>query len=340
MHSLLLFVLFYVSTGAIELNLSLRQIRYVCEVARLGSIRAACSSLHISQSSVLAAITLAEYELNATIFDRRPARGVQITPAGERFVLAARVFLEANMEFGRMVNGLSKGAPQSLRIGCFQPFGSLFLAELLKQYSDAVGHISIQLFEGDQNQLYGWLNTGTVDLVVTYNIGTSFGSDAHTPICKVPPHAILSPNNPLAQQAQISIADLAKYPLVLLDLPQTSTYLMTLFEVLADRPKISLTTRSYETVRSAVAAGFGVSILNMRPTSHAMADGPHLVRRALTDDFPAPHLVVADIYGPSKPQFVKILIQMVRQYFLNLGPTGFALTTPERSKGLFDFSKS
>ncbi|GEM_PF-2318761 len=48
----------------------------------------------------------------------------------------------------------------------------------------------------------------------------------------------------------------------------------------------------------------------------------------------------ADIYGPSKPQFVKILIQMVRQYFLNLGPTGFALTTPERSKGLFDFSKS
>jgi hypothetical protein len=51
-------------------------------------------------------------------------------------------------------------------------------------------------------------------------------------------------------------------------------------------------------------------------------------------------LVVADIYGASKPQFVKILIQMVRQYFLNLGPTGFALTTPERSKGLFDFSKS
>ena len=322
------------------MKLSLRQIRYVCEVARLGSIKATCSSLHISQSSILAAISLAEDELNATIFDRRPARGVQMTPAGERFILAARVLMEANREFGRMVNGLSTGAPQTLRVGCFHPFGSLFLAELLKQYSDAEGLLGIQLLEGDQNQLHDWLNNGSVDVAITYNIGTNFGGDAHTAICKVPPHAILSANNPLAQQAQISIADLAKYPLVLLDLPQTSTYLMTLFEVLADRPTISLSTRSYETVRSAVAAGFGVSILNMLPMGNAMADTPQLVRRPLSDSFPAPHLVVADIYGASKPQFVKTLIQMVRQYFLTLGPTGFALTTPERSKGLFDFSKS
>ena len=312
----------------------------MCEVARLGSIKATCSSLHISQSSILAAISLAEDELNATIFDRRPARGVQMTPAGERFILAARVLMEANREFGRMVNGLSTGAPQTLRVGCFHPFGSLFLAELLKQYSDAEGLLGIQLLEGDQNQLHDWLNNGSVDVAITYNIGTNFGGDAHTAICKVPPHAILSANNPLAQQAQISIADLAKYPLVLLDLPQTSTYLMTLFEVLADRPTISLSTRSYETVRSAVAAGFGVSILNMLPMGNAMADTPQLVRRPLSDSFPAPHLVVADIYGASKPQFVKTLIQMVRQYFLTLGPTGFALTTPERSKGLFDFSKS
>ena len=312
----------------------------MCEVARLGSIKATCSSLHISQSSILAAISLAEDELNATIFDRRPARGVQMTPAGERFILAARVLMEANREFDRMVNGLSTGAPQTLRVGCFHPFGSLFLAELLKQYSDAEGLLGIQLLEGDQNQLHDWLNNGSVDVAITYNIGTNFGGDAHTAICKVPPHAILSANNPLAQQAQISIADLAKYPLVLLDLPHTSTYLMTLFEVLADRPTISLSTRSYETVRSAVAAGFGVSILNMLPMGNAMADTPQLVRRPLSDSFPAPHLVVADIYGASKPQFVKTLIQMVRQYFLTLGPTGFALTTPERSKGLFDFSKS
>lgn len=289
---------------------------------------------------MLAAITLAEDELNATIFDRRPARGVQITPAGERFVLAARVLLEANLEFGRMVNGLSKGSPQTIRVGCFQPFGSLFLAELLKEYADAVGLMGIQLLEGDQNQLHDWLNTGAVDMVITYNIGTSFGGDTYTAICKVPPHAILPADNPLAQQPQISIADLAKYPLVLLDLPQTSTYLMTLFEVLGDRPKISLTTRSYETVRSAVAAGFGVSILNMRPTGHAMADASHLVRRPLTDAVPAPHLVVADIYGSSKPQFVKILTQMLRQYFLSLGPKGFAIVTAERSNGLFDFSKN
>ena len=319
------------------MNLSTRQIRYVCEVARLGSIQAACTALHISQSSILAAIRLAEHELKATIFDRRPARGVQITPAGERFVTAARVLLDADAEFGRLIGSLSRHTPPTIRVGCFEPFGSLFLAGLLKQFSDAVGQVSIRLYEGDQRQLYEWLNNGTVDVVVTYNIGPNFGADGYTPICKVPPHAILPADNPLAQMPQISIADLAKHPFVLLDLPQTSTYLVTLFDVLAERPTISLHTRSYETVRSAVAAGFGVSILNMRPTGRAIPDTANLVRRPLTDDFPAPHLIVADIYGASKPHFVKTLIQMVRDYFWALGAEGYAVTTSDRRQGLFDF---
>lgn len=319
------------------MKLSTRQIRYVCEVARLGSIQAACAALHISQSSILAAIKLAEYELKASVFDRRPARGVQITPAGERFVAAARVLLDANFEFDRMIGGLSRNTPPSIRIGCFEPFGSLFLAQLLKQYSDAVGPVSVQLFESDQTQLYEWLNNSTVDVVITYDIGANFGSGAHTPICRVPPHALLPADHPLARKSRVAIAELARHPFVLLDLPQTSTYLITLFDVLAERPKVILHTRSYETVRSAVAAGFGVSIVNMRPTGRAIADTRHLVRRPLVDDVPAPTLVIADIYGQSKPQFIKTLIQMVRQYFVAIGAAGFAVATPQRRKGLFDF---
>lgn len=318
------------------MNLTIRQTRYVCEVARLGSIQAATATLHISQSSILAAIAIAEDALGARIFDRRPARGVQITPAGERFVTAARRMLAANTEFEREVGGLAGGPPQVLRIACFEPFGSLFIAEVLRKYVDAFGAVEIVLLEGDQVQLREWLANGSVDLILTYDIGPALDHEYVTRICKVPAHAVLSSKDPLARKKAVSIAELSLRPMVLLDLPQTSTYLLTIFDMLATKPQISLRTRSYETVRAAVSAGFGFSILNMKPSGHSAADGPGIVRKPLTDVFYAPTLIAADIYGPNKPAFVVAMIEFVKELFAQLGPKGFAVTTADRERTLFD----
>jgi DNA-binding transcriptional LysR family regulator len=318
------------------MNLTNRQLRYVCEAARLGSIQAASTALHISQSSILAAIAIAEDSLGARIFDRRPSKGIQITPAGERFVVAARALLAAATEFERDVGGLAKGAPHTLRIGCFEPFGALFITAVLRRFADVYGDTEVVLLEGDQVQLREWLATGAVDLIVTYDIGPSFGERRTTPICRVPAHALLPIGDPLAQKSAVSIADLATRPLVLLDLPQTYTYITTLFDVLATKPKIGFRTRSYETVRSAVASGFGFAILQMRPSGSSAADGAGLARRPLTDNIPAPTLIVADIYGPNKPAFVRSMIDIIRKYFRDLGPEGFAVATPKVARTLLD----
>lgn len=319
------------------MNLSPRQIRYVCEVARLGSIQAAASAVHISQSSIVAAIDIAEDALGAKIFDRRPARGVQITPTGERFVTAARGLLAANGAFEREIGVLAQGTPQVVRIGCFEPFGSLFIAEVLKVYADRYGPVEIELVEGDQRQLRDWLANGSVDLIITYEIGPSFEEDCMTKICKVPAHVILPAHDPLARNEVVSIAELSRQPMVLLDLPQTSTYLTTLFDLLAaERPPVALRTRSYETVRSAVSAGFGFSFVNMRPTGKSSRDGTGIVRRPLSDVYSSPALIVVDIYGSNKPMFVRSLIQVIRDYFKSIGPAKFAVTTPDRTDSLFD----
>jgi DNA-binding transcriptional LysR family regulator len=318
------------------MKLTNRQLRYVCEAARLGSIQAASTALHISQSSILAAIEIAEDSLGSRIFDRRPSKGIQITPAGERFVVAARALLAAAIDFEREVGGLAKGAPHSLRIGCFEPFGSLFIASVMRRFADLYGETEVVLLEGDQVQLREWLGSGAVDLIVTYDIGPSFGEHRVTPICRIPPHALLAVGDPLTQKPVVSLADLATRPLVLLDLPQTYTFITTLFDVLATKPQVGFRTRSYETVRSAVASGFGMAILQMRPSGNAPADGPGLTRRPLSNKLNAPTLIVADIYGPNKPAFVRSMIEIIRKYFSDLGPEGFAVATPDVLRTLLD----
>lgn len=315
------------------MNLTVRQLRYVCEVARLGSVQAASKALHISQSSILAAIALAEGEMGARIFERRPARGVLVTPAGERYVSAARVMLSAATEFNRAIGDLTDRVPKVLRIGCFEPFGALFMPEMLRKYVDSVGDVEIDLLEGDQVQLQAWLAEGLIDLAILYDIGP-IHTTSITRICKVPAHAVLHVDDPLARKDAVWLSELSTRPFILLDMPQTATYLLTLFDILAKRPEVRFHTRSYETVRSAVASGFGMSILNMRPIGRATADGQAIARRPILDELPPPTVVIIDMYGSAKPLFVRLFIEIFKRFFEEVGPAGFSVTIPERQSQL------
>jgi DNA-binding transcriptional LysR family regulator len=307
------------------MKVSIRQIRYVWEVASTGSIQGASKKLNISQTSITAAIDVAEYAVGARIFDRRPARGISVTPAGERFLAAARTILTAEDEFSRAVNLLAVGNPPSIKIGCFESFGSLWLPEVLRRYIEEFGPTEFVLMEGDQPRLRDWLATGAVDLIVSYDIGEGFGPSV-VPICRTPAHAALPANHPLASKETVRISDLAASPFVLLDLPETSTYILTLFDVFSTRPSIVVRSRSYQSVKAAVAAGLGVSIFNTRPMVAGIRDDPGIVRRPILDELPAPMLITADVYGNAKPQFVVRLIECIKRFFEEAGPQYYSVS--------------
>lgn len=316
------------------MKLTIRQMRYISEVARLGSIHAASRSLSISQSSILAAIDVAEAEAGSKIFDRKAARGVTVTPSGERYIKAAQILFEAEKEFDRAIGDLSAKAPSVIRIACFEPFGAMFMPDMLRAYLDHVGtQVEIVLREGNQTEINAWLREGSVDVAILYDIGIDIVGSI-TKVCRIPAHALISAEDSLAERDALWLSDLADRDLVLLDLPQTSTYLLTLFDLLAHRPAIKFRTYSYETVRSAVAAGLGVSILNMRPIGRAIADGPGIIRKPLLDELPSPTLIITDMYGAIKPLFLRAFIEVFRNFFRQLGPEKFAVTTPEKYRGL------
>ena len=315
------------------MRLTIKQIGYIREIARQGSISTASTKLNISQSSIIAAIKLAEEEAGTTLFTRRKGHGIGITPAGHRFLVLARRLLASSDEFMRSLDQFSTAPATTIRIGCFIPLGALLVPPVLKRFLEENGDCEIILLEGDQSQLRTWLATSVVDLVVTYDIGQEFGRSV-TPICKCPTHGILNSKDPLSNQKSISIEELAKRPLILLDLPETRTYLMSLFDLSAHRPGIGLRTRSYETVRSAVSNGLGVSVLNIRPTRDTTPDSENLVRIPISDKLRQPTLLVADPYGDQKPGYVRKFIRILYQYFVDLGPEKFAVVLPEHSSNL------
>lgn len=310
------------------MNLTLRQLRYLVLVAETGSISAAARVCRIAQSSILAAMGQAESQMGFRLFERRPSKGVTLSSSGERFIASARRLLAAEAEFERAMDKFASGMPPVLKIGCFEPFGALFLPELLHRFVAGSG-AEIQLFEGEQPQLLTWLKSNTVDAIVAYDIGPGLPPDAVT-LAHVPAHALLHADDPLAQKECLSLAELVTRPLVLLDLPQTSGYLVTLFDLAGQKPQISFRTRGYDTVRAAVASGFGMSILNMRPIGLGSPDSDLLVRRPLVEILPMPRLMIADRYGGAKPTFLRNFIELARTFFTEIGPENYAVVLPDR----------
>lgn len=315
------------------MRLTYRQVEYLREVARHDSIAAACKVLAISQSSVLAAIDVAEDVTGTQLFARRKGHGIVLTPAGRSFLISAHRFLASGEEFSRALEQFSEASGSSLRIGCFVPFGALLIPQVIGRFVDLHGATEFTLLEGDQTELRTWLATGEVDLVVTYDIGQEFGGGT-TPICKFPTHALVDTNNPISDMNAVSLETLADHPLILLDLPETRVYLLALFDLVARRPKIGLRTRSYETVRSAVSNGLGVSVLNIRPTLDTSPDGPNLARVPISEEIRQPTLFVADPYGDQKPASVAAFITVLHQYMVDLGPERFAVVDPRYAHDL------
>lgn len=306
------------------MRLTYRQLEYLREVSRAQSIAGASRNLNISQSSILAAVEIAEEIIGTTLFHRKKGHGIAVTPAGTRFMTATHRFLSAGVEFEKALENFLEPTATQIRIGCFSPFGALLIPPVLKRFIAEQGATEVSLLEGDQVQLRGWLASGEVDLVLTYDIGEEYGSGI-TRICRFPPHALLHSADPLALREAVTIEELAVRPLVLLDLPETRSYLLSLFDTASVRPKIGLRTRSYETIRSAVANGLGVSVLNIRPNDATVRDSELVRRVPIADKLWQPTLLVADPYGDNKPGYVRHFIAHLHGFLESLGRNRFAV---------------
>ena len=100
----------------------------------------------------------------------------------------------------------------------------------------------------------------------------------------LPPYAMFGEMHPLANETSVSIEQLARYPMALLDLPFSSDYFLSLFGKAGVKPSVQERTRDMAVLRSLVANGFGYSIANVRPLNERSPDGNLLLFVPITGD--------------------------------------------------------
>ncbi len=258
------------------MRFTLRQLEYFVATCEVGSVTEAAQNIPVAQSSVSAAIRQLEVALGVQLLIRHHAQGISTTPAGQRFLLRARALLREAEELERFASELTENLSGTLALGCLVTLAPLVTPQLCHTFGQRNPDVSTELLTAGQAELLARLRDGGITLALTYDLQLE-DDVAFEPLVELPPYAQFSAEHPLARRERVTVAELAREPLVLLDLPYSRDYFRALFAHEGLEPNIAQRSAQPEVVRTLVANGFGYGIVNARPRAETALDGSELL---------------------------------------------------------------
>jgi len=105
-------------------------------------------------------------------------------------------------------------------------------------------------------------------------------------------HPCTPAGHALTDRAEVSLADLAAYPLITTDQPHSWQHMLDLFRGRGLSPVADRATSSFELQRSMVANGFGVAVSYTRPHGDRSYDGLPLICKPLSDPLPMQRIIL------------------------------------------------
>lgn len=259
------------------MRFTLKQLEYFVAAGETGSITRAAERVSISQPSISTAIAQLEKELNAQLFIRHHAQGLSLTPVGRTLLAEARRVLENAETLYGVASEANEDLRGSLSLGCLITIAPMILSELTLSFTAAYPGAVVEPRLEHQERILQGLRHAAIDLAVTYDLALSDDID-FLPLAKLPVHALVGEEHPLAHRSSVSLAELSEQPMVFLDLPMSSEYFHSLFMAEGLTPKIAYRIEHLDVIRTMVANGFGYTLANVAPRSDLALDGRKVIR--------------------------------------------------------------
>lgn len=313
--------------------MEMHQLRYLEAVAEYGSIMAASAACHISQPGLSMQLKKLEEELGTPLL-LRSARGVALTPAGERALVTARRVL-------REVSGLKRDAKQGhmnavpvTKVGIQHFIASEVLPRL------ATSRLGAPLFNPEQARIEfseraparlaegvrnGAFDVGFLDTSACDTSGLNV-----LELVRQPYLYFCEPTHPLARRKRLTLALIARHPLILHEhSPSLRERLHA--EALGKKltPVIPFCTESATTAFEMLCAHLGAAVL---PASFgARAKRRHLIALPIEDYPEFARMSVIWREGEELPPRPAAFVERLRALLEEHGegrPPGSDLLTP------------
>lgn len=293
---------------------SLRVLRYFVATAQHKGVSGAARHLHISPASVSVAVAELEAALDIQLFVRQPSHGMTLTPAGEIVLSEARSLLAHADEFQSRASALGHSLEGELSVACFTNLGPVYFSNLLAEFCRVYPSVSVSVYVGDQQDILAGLTGGQYELAVTFDLDLPNNFQWRR-LAIIPPQVVLPGRHKFARLPKISLRQMAEEPLILMDLPHTREYFLSLFHGLQIKPNIRFRSTNFEMVRTLVGNDLGYSILNLVPRHVKTYDGTNVRYVPISENVRPLEVGCLSIGRVAERRVARAFIEFTQKYF-------------------------
>ncbi|MFR1762343.1 LysR family transcriptional regulator, partial [Frisingicoccus sp.] len=234
----------------------IKQIKYFQAVVRCKSFTQAAEECFISQSAISQQIQALEHELGVKLLNREN-RKFSLTPAGEHFYQKSLVL---TADFDRLCHETVRIANKDnaeLRIGYLKCYGGQEFRLAVAEFSEKYPDVSVQIINGNHEDLYAALRNGGVDLVLNDQRRAFSDEYVNFILTTSECYVEIATRNPLASLESIETDDLKNIPCILIASPEQQENERTYYQEIVGIKGDFLFAENLEEARLLVIGGKG-----------------------------------------------------------------------------------
>lgn len=243
--------------------MNLQQLRYLNEVVRQGlNISGAADALYTSQPGISKQIRQLEEELGIEIFVRNGKRIVAITEPGKAVLEIAQRMLhdmENIKQVGQEFHAQDSG---QLTIATTHTQARYALPQVVKQFIERYPRVKLGLHQGSPTQIAEQVLSGEADIGIATESLALYDDLIVLPGYEWHHCVITPPRHPLLKEKTLTLASIARYPIITYDFAFTGRgKINEAFQEAGITPNIALTAIDADVIKTYVELGLGVGIL-------------------------------------------------------------------------------
>ena len=243
--------------------MNFQQLRIIREAVRQDfNLTTVAGTLFTSQPGVSKHIKDLEDELGVEIFVRRGKRLLGLTDPGKELLAVVERILLDTQNARSIADQFSNKDSGNLVIATTHTQARYVLPEAIKRFKANYPKVHLVLHQGSPREIGELLTTGEADIAIATE-----GLENSTEIVTFPiytwHHDVIVPNgHPLAQKENVSLADLAEYPIVTYHEGFTGrTRIDQTFARAGLTPDVVMSALDADVIKTYVELGLGVGIL-------------------------------------------------------------------------------
>jgi LysR family cys regulon transcriptional activator len=243
--------------------MNLRQLQYLHEIARQNlSVSRAAKALFTSQPGISKQIRLLEEELGVTIFTRAGKRLVGVTEPGTRVLTMVAHVLGEVGNIRQVSDEYSGAEGGDLTIATTHTQARYALPGVIKNFLARYPRVRVRLHQGNPTQIAEMALSGEADIAIATEAIAEYNELVMLPCYEWNRSVIVPPRHALLKERRLTLAKIARYPLVTYDFAFAGRSEMNrAFAAAGLAPDVVLTAIDADVIKTYVELGLGIGII-------------------------------------------------------------------------------